>query len=94
MCEGTGYATWTMRGTMLWFNEAKDLGLILTEEGERLHVPGGSFAGGMRPKGRCAQALVTFEVGETEGAREANEVVLVPHENSRRARRRHTTTAR
>jgi hypothetical protein len=83
-----------MRGTMLWFNEAKDSGLLLTEEGERLPVPGDSFADGIRPKGRCAQAVVAFEVGENEGAREASEVELVPSQSSRRARRRHTSNAR
>jgi hypothetical protein len=83
-----------MRGAMLWFNEVKDSGLILTEEGERLPVTGEGFAGGIRPKGRCAQAVVTFKVGESEGAREASEVVMVPTPNARRARRRHTSTAR
>jgi len=29
-----------MRGEMLWFNDVKDLGFILTEEGERLSVLG------------------------------------------------------
>jgi len=83
-----------MRGTMLWFNEAKDFGLLLTEDGERLPVSGGSFADGHRPKGRCAQAVVTFDVGENDGAREASRVEMVPSQSSRRARRRHTTNAR
>ncbi len=77
-----------MRGTMLWFNEVKDTGFIQTEEGERLSVPGGGFAGGTRPKGRCAQTVVSFELTETEGVCRADKVVLVAEESPRRARRR------
>lgn len=83
-----------LRGTMLWFNEAKDRGLILTEEGERLPVSGSGFAGGMRPKGRCARAVVAYEVRENGGDPEAHGIVLVPDESSLRARRRHTSHAR
>ena len=32
-----------VRGTMLWFNEDKDLGALRTDEGERLEVPGTAF---------------------------------------------------
>jgi hypothetical protein len=78
-----------MRGTMLWFNEAKDRGFILTDEGERLAVLGDGFADGMKPKGRCAQAPVSFEVAEREGVRSAEAVVFVAEGNPRRARRRH-----
>jgi hypothetical protein len=77
-----------MRGTMLWFNEAKDYGFILTEEGERLSVLGPAFAGGERPKGRCAEAVVTFEVTESEGRRQADGVAFVPEVAARRARLR------
>ena len=42
-----------MRGKMLWFNEKKDLGIIRTDEGERLSVLGPAFTGGKRPQGRC-----------------------------------------
>ena len=51
-----------MRGTMLWFNEVKDLGFIQTEEGERLSVLGTGFAEGKRPEGRCAEAVVSFDL--------------------------------
>lgn len=78
-----------MRGTMLWFNEAKDFGFILTEEGERLSVLGPGFAGGTRPEGRCAHTVVSFEVTETEGERRAQDVVFVSETASRRARIRH-----
>jgi cold shock CspA family protein len=75
-----------MQGTMLWFNEAEDFGFILTEEGERLSVLGEGFAGGARPKGRCAQTVVTFEVAESEGGRQAEDVAFVPEVAARRAR--------
>jgi hypothetical protein len=78
-----------MRGTMLWFNEAKDTGFILTDEGERLSVSGDGFAGGQRPEGRCARAVVSFELTEMEGVRCAGNVVMVEEDSPRRARRRH-----
>jgi len=78
-----------IRGTMLWFNEAKDTGFIRTDEGERLSVPGDGFAGGTRPKGRCARAVVSFELTETAGVRQADNVVLVAEQSPRRARRHH-----
>jgi hypothetical protein len=77
-----------MRGTMLWFNEVKDFGFIQTDEGERISVPGDGFAGGVRPKGRCARMLVSFEVTEGEGFRRAHNVELVVEESPRRARPR------
>jgi cold shock CspA family protein len=77
-----------VRGEMLWFNEVKDLGFILTEEGERLSVLGPAFAGGDRPQGRCAHAAVTFEIDHTRGERQAENVVLVPPTSPRRARLR------
>jgi hypothetical protein len=84
----------TMRGTMLWFNEVKDSGSILTDEGERLAVPGSGFAGGVRPVGRCAKAVVSFEVTETGGERKADEVILVPDVSPRRARLHHRAAQR
>jgi hypothetical protein len=77
-----------MRGKMLWFNEKKDLGFILTDEGERLSVLGPAFAGGNRPQGRCAHAVVTFAINETGAERQAEDVVLVEDESPRRARLR------
>ena len=77
-----------MRGEMLWFNEAKDHGLILTEEGERLAVHGTGFAGGGPPVGRCAQAAVRFDVSEESGARQAKNVVFDTESPQRRARAR------
>ncbi len=77
-----------MRGTMLWFNEVKDFGYILTEDGERLYVPGSGFDGGTRPKGRCARSVVSFVVTETLDERKAEKVVFVPEVAPRRARMR------
>jgi len=77
-----------MRGEMLWFNETKDLGFILTEEGERLSVLGPAFDVGGPPRGRCAGAAVTFEINEAGSDRQAANVVLVPDPSPRRARMR------
>jgi cold shock CspA family protein len=76
-----------MRGEMLWFNERKNHGFILTEEGERLSVLGEGFAGSV-PSGRCAHTVVTFDVSEDSGTRQATNVVFEPVAASRRARRR------
>ena len=73
---------------MLWFNEKKDLGFILTDEGERLSVLGPAFAGGKRPEGRCAHAVVTFAINETGAERQAEDVVLIEDDAPRRARLR------
>ena len=77
-----------MRGKMLWFNEKKDLGFILTDEGERLSVLGPAFVDGKRPEGRCAHAVVTFVVDETNGERQAENVVLVEADSPNRGRLR------
>jgi hypothetical protein len=76
-----------MRGEMLWFNEAKDHGFIMTEEGERLAVAGEGFAEGEKPVGRCAHRVVTFEIDD-DGARQARNVVFEPMVAARRARMR------
>ncbi|MGB2876095.1 MAG: hypothetical protein WBB76_11565 [Gaiellaceae bacterium] len=65
-----------MRGKMLWFNEVKDHGFIMTDEGERLSVLGGGFAGGVRPEGRCAHKIVTFGVDDSSGTRQAQAVTF------------------
>jgi hypothetical protein len=73
---------------MLWFNEAKDHGFIMTDEGERLAVAGTGFAGEKRPVGRCAHMLVSFEIDENGDARQAQNVVFESEVPSRRARLR------
>jgi hypothetical protein len=77
-----------MQGQMLWFNEAKDHGFIMTDEGERLAVAGTGFAGEVRPVGRCARMIVSFELDESNETRQAQNVVFVPDVVARRARRR------
>jgi hypothetical protein len=77
-----------LQGKMLWFNDRKDLGFIRTDEGERLSVLGSGFAAGQRPKGRCAEAVVTFEIDESGDERQAVGVTFVEEDAPRRARRR------
>ncbi len=71
-------------GTMLWFNEAKDLGALRMALGERVDVPGMAFLPGEKPVGRCAGKAVEFET--FEGA--VTRVAFVPEVSPRRARRR------
>ena len=77
-----------MRGTMLWFNDEKDLGYIDTDDGERVPVHGQGFASGAGPTGRCGGTVVEFVVTGTGPARVAKDVTLVPEGDQRRARRR------
>ena len=77
-----------MRGQMLWFNEAKDHGFIMTDEGERLAVAGEDFAAGERPVGRCAHKVVTFEIDGGGERRQARNVAFEPEIAVRRARLR------
>src|SRR5215210_2196269 len=77
-----------MRGQMLWFNEVKDHGFIMTDEGERLEVQGDGFSKGVRPVGRCAHMIVSFEVDESGDIRRAHNVVFEEDAAPRRARLR------
>jgi hypothetical protein len=77
-----------MKGAMLWFDEAKDYGFVLTDEGERLRVERDGFLDGAAPVGRCARRPVTLSVQERDGERVAVDVSLVADESPRRARRR------
>jgi hypothetical protein len=77
-----------MRGKMLWFNEAEDRGFIETDDGERLSVLGPGFVGGERPAGRCAETVVTFEIDDSDGTRQAANVAFAPEVSARRARMR------
>jgi cold shock CspA family protein len=79
-----------MRGTMLWFNEAKDRGFITTDANERVPVEGSAFAAGERPRGRCSGTEVAFRLAGEDGEQTAEDVVFVPEPTRGRARRRHT----
>jgi hypothetical protein len=73
-----------MRGTMLWFNEAKDVGALRTDEGDRIDVAGAAFLAGEKPLGRCAGKAVEFE--RLDGG--VSRLAFVPALTPRRARRR------
>ena len=74
-----------LRGTLLWFNEDKDLGALRTENGERLEVAGSAFEPGGKPVGRCAGKVVDLQV--IDGVVAA--IALVEEDPPRRARMRH-----
>ncbi len=76
---------------MLWFDERKDYGFILTEEGERLYVGRDGFVERAAPVGRCAGLPVQLSVTERDGTRIAVDVSPVAEEVHGRARRRSTT---
>ena len=79
-------ATTRARGTMLWFNEATDVGALRTDDGEHLDVVGSAFSPGEKPVGRCAGKPIEFE--SVDGAVSA--VTFVRESAPRRARpRRH-----
>ena len=77
-----------MKGAILWFDEAKAYGFILTEEGERLYVNRDGFIDGAAPVGRCARLPVELSIGDRDGDRIAIDVSLVSEELPRRARSR------
>ena len=78
-----------MHGTMLWFNDAKDVGVIATEAGDKLPVLGTGFVAGKRPTGRCAGTPVTFRLADDGDERRADDVQFVDDIAPRRARMRH-----
>jgi hypothetical protein len=82
-----------VNGTMLWFDEAKDYGFVLTNDGERLYVNRDSFVDRAAPVGRCARRPVSLSVVERDGERVAVAVSLVVDESPRRARRRSSIRA-
>jgi hypothetical protein len=73
-----------VRGTMLWFNAAKDLGALRTDDGKRMDVLGTAFLPGEKPAGRCAGEVVEFET--LHGP--VGHVAFVPEPNASRARLR------
>jgi hypothetical protein len=72
------------RGTMLWFNGAKDVGAMRIDGGEKVEVPGGAFAAGEKPAGRCAGRAVEFVL--LDGT--LSEIAFVAEIDARRARLR------
>ena len=82
-----------MQGKMLWFNEQKEHGFILTDEGERLYVHRNGLSPGEVPVGRCAHLVVQFEVVEENGQRMAAGVSAISKDPSPRARRRGASRA-
>ena len=76
-----------MRGTMLWFNEEKDHGVITTDDGERVAVHRSGFADSA-PEGPCAGLVVEFQLAEDEDGMRAEGVRMIPEPDQRRARRR------
>jgi hypothetical protein len=73
-----------VRGTMLWFNETKDLGALRTDDGDRMDISGTAFLAGEKPLGRCAGMAVEFEFSE-DGVRR---LAFIHESNPRRARLR------
>jgi hypothetical protein len=82
----------TVKGAMLWFDEAKDYGFILSDDGERLYVDRDGFVDRAAPVGRCARLPVELTVAERDGTRIAVDVSLLSEEAPRRARRHGTST--
>jgi hypothetical protein len=79
-----GSAPIRIRGTILWFNVAKNIGALRTEDGERIEVPGAAFLPGEKPVGRCGGKVIEFEALE----RSVAGVAFIPEPSRRRARRR------
>jgi hypothetical protein len=77
-----------VKGAMLWFDEAKDYGYVLTDAGERLRVERDGFINGAAPVGRCARRPVSLSVAVRDGERTAVGVSFAAEESPRRARRR------
>jgi hypothetical protein len=74
-----------MQGTMLYFNETKDVGAIKPDAEERLEVRRSGFLPGHAPVGRCSGIPVEFTVNDQHLA---VDVAVVEEVNPRRARRR------
>jgi cold shock CspA family protein len=86
MTNGSGLIPERVRGKMLWFNEAKNVGLISADE-ERLPVEGRAFQD-EPPRGPCSGLVVEFEIEAGADGPQAARVRVVPETVPRRARRR------
>ena len=77
-----------MQGELLWFNEARQDGVIRTESGEDVVVLGRAFPGGSGPVGRCGGTPVRFEVSRDGEEPQALSVTYLTLDPPRRARSR------
>lgn len=75
-----------VQGTMLWFNEVKNLGVIETEADGRFDVHGDDFASGDKPVGRCKGMPVSFTASDEPDERRALRVSVIPEQDTKRAR--------
>lgn len=78
--------------TMLSFNQAKDFGFILTEEGERIYVHRSGFLPGEAPVARCPRRAVRLTATVQNGMRVAIDVSMAPEVAHGWARRRSSNT--
>jgi hypothetical protein len=78
-----------MQGTMLFFNETKDVGAIKSDENdERLEVRRSGFLPGHAPVGRCSGIPVVFTLTEDRLAVDVAVVEEVEHQRARRRAKR------
>ena len=77
-----------MSHTVLSFDEAKDFGFILTEEGERISVHRSGFLPGEAAIGRCPRRAVRLTASVQNGKRIALDMSTAPEVAHGRARRR------
>lgn len=76
-----------MRGKMLWFNEEKNRGVIVADDGEQISVLRSGFVG-TAPEGTVGGISVEFRIADDADGRRAESVRILPDISPRRARRR------
>lgn len=76
-----------MRGTLLWFSDTKDQGMLTTEDGDRIPVPGHAFCGDRGEAGRRRGLPVRYELASNGSEPSVASVSLLPSVEPRRARR-------
>ena len=75
------------RGKMLWFNEEKNRGVIVADDGEQISVLRSGFVG-TAPEGTVGGIAVEFRIADDTEGRRAEAVRILPEVSPRRARRR------
>jgi hypothetical protein len=83
-----GHAGEAVSGTMLSFDEAKEFGFNLTDEGERIPVHRSGFLPGEAAVGRCARRAVRLTASVQNGRRVALDGSIAPEGAHGRARPR------